>query len=308
MKKVILLLLLIPKLIFTQDFSNLNLSIVNQEEIKGETVVTLQDDVERKIVVTFKGELDNKQIDLIDTVYETLLTWEEVVLKESRIIFEKDKMNIIILPESITFKEMEISQYMPSGMQFYFKKFFEYDFRMFKDNLFMRMKGQYFSKDEFLEEIYNAANDPILYIQIHDPSYLIRQIDLLRDVNNEQSKNIFELQEMLAELAGKHDNLVSRHDELLEKHENLQGEKDVLAKDTQELSYATIAINNKGFFGGLSQYDQKLVDRAIEVKTANSSIDIKTLATQLKGEGFKVSNKVLEAVFMIYFNEFPQNK
>lgn len=292
--RFIFLLLAISTLAHSQDFSDIGLKEVGESEAGRNRVLSLEDANNKTIEIVYSNELTPKDVNLIKRIYTTLISWEELTLKKAEIIFDSDSVDIIILPESLIYNEVEISQYMPSGMQFYYTKFFEYDFRMFKDTLFMRLKGQYYSKDEFFQEVYNAVEDPILYIQIHDPSYLIRQIDALRSVNNDQSKEIFELKEELSSLLAKHESLYSANEMLLDEFKRLRS--------------GTIAINNKNFFGSLGAYNQADVEKVIEIKEGNLKLTVKEVSTKLKDKGLKVSNKTIEAVFMIYFGEFPQNK
>ncbi|MGL1893984.1 MAG: hypothetical protein OCD02_20260 [Spirochaetaceae bacterium] len=243
------------------------------------------------IDVTSKEVLSSQQEELVTRTYETFHNWPEMLVKKSNLIFEDDKLSIIIELDELNYKNIEISQYMPSGIQLYYNTFYEYDFRMFKDGLFMRLRGQYFSKEEFLEELYKAVQDPILYIKVHDPSYFIKQIDLIREENKDRNKELLELIENLTE---QHNKLQVDYTELLDKH--------------QKLTTGVISLNNTGFLGSLAEYDTTYVELVITHKTENSNLTVKELAKLLKDSGTPVPEKVIESIFIIYFEEFSQNK
>ncbi len=225
-----------------------------------------------------------------------------------QLIFEDKKLSIILKLNSLIYKDVDLAPYMPSGIQLYFETFYEYDFRMFKDSLFMRLKGQYYSKEEFLDEIFNAVKDPILYIQIHDPSYLIRQIDQLRDDNNVQNKKFFELSESHIELQENFEILLERHNSLLTDYTSLYGNHELTKDELKKLTNGVISLNNTGFFGGLNQFNEADIEEIIKIKTNNPQFTVKETALSLKTLELKVPTRVIEAVFMIYFKEFPQNK
>lgn len=285
--RLFFLLLAISTLAYSQDFTTTGLKELDRKVIGNSVNIVLEDGNKRVIEVVYKDELSKKELSLVKNIYKTLITWEELELKKAEIIFTDESTDIIILPESLIYNGVDLSKYMPSGMQFYYTNFFEYDFRMFKDTLFMRLKGHYYSKEEFFNEIYSAYLDPILYIQIHDPSYLIRQIDKLREVNSNQNAQISELITSL-------NNLSQKHEELLEEHRKLRD--------------GTVAINNKSFFGSLGPFSHSDIEEAIIIKKENPKYSTKEVASKLKDKGLKVSIKTIDAVFMIYFGEFPQNK
>lgn len=262
----------------------------------GITLYSLETDITNKsgniITVTSTTELTDQQQNLVLRTYEMLTSWEELVIEEIKFIYEEDKLSVLLSISSLIYQSTELSKYMPSGIQFYYETFYEYDFRMFKDSLFMRLKGQYFSKENLFEEIYKAAEDPILYVQVHDPSYLIRQIDGLREVNNQQNKAI--------------DDLINMNNELKENLTKSTAESiKTLTQNTTDsinnITAAIIALDNRNFWGKLADFNKDVVPLIIEIKTDNPQITVKEVVKQLKNNGVTTTSKTVEAVFILYF-------
>lgn len=287
MKKICLLMTLLGSFIYAGDLENNNLLIKSSQEINSryETVITTPESGD--IIVLSDTDLTTYQKDLISKTYETFYRWDELKIKESQMIFEDRKLSIIIKPKMLFYQDIEITPFLPSGIQLYYETFYEYDFRMFKDLFFMRLKGQFYLKEDFLNEIFNAVSDPILYVQIHDPSYLIRQIEELKNINTEQDKTTSTLQEYI-------NNLEMKHLELLEMY--------------QKLSNSLISLNNRSFLGSLIEFNQDHIKDVVKLKTETPTVTVKEVISILKTSDIKVSSKLVESVFMVYFGEFPQNK
>lgn len=305
--KRIVILLFISFSIYAGDLESYNLQITMEGEHLGkfETVIITPEEMELSILSDRK--LTIKQQDLIGRTYLNFFNWIELNIKSAQLVFEGRRLSIILKINELVYKDVEISQYLPSGIQLYYDKFYEYDFRMFKDGLFMRLKGQYYSKEEFLEELYNAVADPILYIQIHDPSYIIRQIDELRTQNQNQDKELYEQLNNHSELLNRHNDLLNMHMKLQENYiELLKSHNN--QKDIQErLKDGIISLNNKSFFGSLNIFEKSHIEKIVELKIKKPNITVKESVQQLKVKGIKVSTRVVESVFIIYFSEYPQN-
>lgn len=305
--KRLLLLSLISFYMYAGDLESYNLKVKSESNVAGNIETEIESTGGMSLSIRSKKKLTEEQEDLVGRTYITFFNWKELNIESAKLVFEGRKLSIIFQIKDLTYNDVEISRFMPSGIQLYYDTFYEYDFRMFKDGLFMRLKGQYYSKAEFLEELYNAVVDPILYVQIHDPSYIIRQIDQLRTQNQEQDKGLFELLEKNNELLEKHSILQQNHNELQEKHNQLQADHLKQTDIQDRLKDGIISLSNKSFFGSLNAFDKTNVEQIIEIKESTPAYTVKEVVAALKLKEIKVSSKVVEGVFIIYFDEFPQN-
>ncbi|QEN05215.1 hypothetical protein EW093_11000 [Thiospirochaeta perfilievii] len=299
--KRILLLSLISFYLYSGDLSTYNLKIVSSIKKNNQNITTINTINNKQILVKSDKTLTLEQEEIIGRTYNTFYNWPEMDISTSNMEFEDNILSTVINVSNLNYNGVEISQYMPSGIQIYYDTFYEYDFRMFKDTLFMRLKGQYFSKKEFLDELLKAVNDPILYVQIHDPAYLIKQIASLRDENLEQTDKI-------STLIDNYTNLLKMHNELLNKHSLLKEEVELDKIAQTKLKNGVISLNNKSLFGSLNEFDSTLVDEVISLKEGNPGIKVEDIELTLKEKDIKYSTKVIESIFIIYFNEFPQNE
>ncbi|MBN2617219.1 MAG: hypothetical protein JXR64_02775 [Spirochaetales bacterium] len=281
MKKIYLIVLTLSIFYINgQSLSDYNLLIKNQEQ-KGlnlETIISTP--LNQDITIISNDKLNAENIELIGKTYTTFFTWDELNIKESKLIFNNNKLSVIIIPNSFNYNGVDFSDFLPSGFQIYYDTFYEYDFRMFKDSLFLRLKGQFYSKEEFLDELIKAVDDPLLYVQIHDPSYLVRQIDELKAINSQQNNELKETKELLQ-------NLIEEHNKLLN---------------------AVVTLDNRSIFGALEPYSKESIEKIIDIKIKKPTATVKDVITELKNSGIKASNKLVESIFIVYFTEFPQNE
>ena len=290
MKKLLLFLFSCTYL-FSQEFITNELKLTESKKIinKTETIIVTSENLEIKTVST--KDLTTEQLTLVERTYNTFFKWNELKIASALITFDNLKLSIILNIDTLIINGEDVSPFMPSGIQVYYDKFFEYDFRMFKDYFFMRLKGQFYNKSDLLDEIYNAYKDPVLYVQIHDPSYLIRQIDQLRSENLKQDDEMH--------------TMVQKFEDLLDKYNNLEERYLDTVKDTINIKNGILSLNNKSFFGALNSFDLISINKVIEFKKENIDLSVKELELLLKSSGLKVSSKLIESVFVIYFNEYP---
>lgn len=211
--------------------------------------------------------------DVVDKIYAI----PNLTIDTLKILFKDDKASIHILPSSYVLRdldekggeEIEVSQYMTSGMQFYYTTYLEYNFRMFIENLFVRIQGQFFSTELFEEKLIEAVDNPAAYIQAHDPEFIIRKLTAI--------------------------------DMALDKQ---RAEYSELSENFDKVRFGLMMLHNRGWFGKINDIDQNMIAKLIELKTADSSLTMKDAAEKMKEAGMAMRKNEIFLVFAIYFNEF----
>ncbi len=207
----------------------------------------------------------------------TLEGWKYLKIDHVRAVFNSDgSSDVVVIPSSFVYKNVNLASYMPSGIELYYNGYIDYDFRMLKDSLFLRLKGQIFDETQFADRLLSAVNDPVLYLQTNDPEYLLQRI-------NDLVGKVAALSEQVTQLT----QLTKLTDQDL---------------DAQKL--ALVTIGNRGLFGGITPVSKDGVAAIVKMKKADPSLTKDQVAAKLDQQGIKMSDKEITLVFGVYFNEF----
>ena len=208
---------------------------------------------DKKFQIVYSGTLSSMTINQIISSKNTFYSWSELKIDSLKYIVSKDSVEILITPSSVMSKNENITGNIPAGMLFVLSdNILQYDFRIMKDNVFVRIKGIFVDKSELFDKIALALEDPILYVRRNEPDYMLEQIDkheeeiaLLRQ-QLEFTRNTF----IMSENSGKliEQDVINAVLEYKKAHTELTTAKDVyneMKKD--EAAYAVIKDNKYKF-------------------------------------------------------------
>lgn len=165
----------------TRSFETAGYRVMGQRTESGLPTWDLQDNAGNRFSVSMEGTLNARRADAIQAIRNTFFSIPGLQVQRLRIVFEGNRADLVVVPQRFLIQDADVVAYMPSGMQFTYTDFLEYDFRMRVNNLFLRMNGQYFSAEQFIERIAVAIENPALYVQSQDPQFLFGRLDSLND-------------------------------------------------------------------------------------------------------------------------------
>lgn len=251
------------------DFAKAGIREISSAPYNGKMRKDFQDSQGRIFSVIYAGELDSKKIGQILEGREIFIRWPGLEIRQMVFSFQPDALEIWILPASLQTSMGNLASYMPSGMVFYLTDSLYYDFRMTKDNIFFKMRGNYLSFESFTAQIHKALENPLAYIRLYDPDYYLTKMD-------EYARDI----------------------------EKLKAQAEEQQKALDFLRSAVIYFQNSGFLSGSSQVSKAALDRAVLLKKSNLKMSKKELISLLEKEGIKLSDREAELIFAVYFNQF----
>lgn len=299
------------------DYGTLGLELKSQSKEGPYTVYQFSAPGNVDLSVSFKGadlrEDDQERLQGILSIYRGF----RMLLPSSvRVIFTDERAEIIVIPRSFRYKDRDLSAYMPSGIQFFYTDFLEFDFRIVVENLFLRIRGQFFNEAEFAEKILSAVLNPYAYIQSQNPEYILKRF---QDVEGRLDKLLMEgekISTMLGqEIREARDSLGALRQEVeasFQKslqsqqslQESLQKQISDLSAEFQLLRYALLVLNNRGFFGTIRLPSEAGINRLVELKKQQPKLTMDEAREKLKAEGIEMTSKEVFLVFSVYFNEF----
>lgn len=190
-----LLIIIVP--VFSQEFVGLGLELRDMEQTDTHDVYRYRVKSGGEFVFYYTPGNKEFQNQKTEAILNTFLPWKQMKIKTLTIRYSGQIAEIVIIPNSLVYNKMDIVKYIPSGLQFYYDANMEYDFRIFVNQWFLKIAGQYYSADKFLERLHSAVVDPAQFIQKNDPDYFLRALGEIDDQVDINTANIFRNEESL---------------------------------------------------------------------------------------------------------------
>ena len=321
-----------PQLALSQKLES-GYSLLSRTPLEDAVQYEVEDADGHRFTVITPSRVTDYHIQIIQTIAEKLYALVNLDIESLRIVFEDSQIFVQVNPASYVLRDdnvkngeaVDVARYMVSGMQFYYSKQLEYNFRMFIDNLFVRINGFLFSAEEFESKLLQAVDNPANYIQTHDPEYIIHKMTAIDSVLEELKQSDFHASK--ADEALKSDIAVLREEiavlreeitvlreeiavlrkgiaELSEKHETLVDEFDIQTLNFNTVRYGLIMLHNRGLFGRFDDIDENAIEKLTALKKENPSLTVDEAREILQKTNMEMTKKEIRLVFAIYFNDF----
>ncbi len=243
--------------LFAYDWSGTGLNIAEEKEIDGENRIILKDGKGVQVTVDFMGELSDGDAASVVEAYRFFQEWQTMKPERISITIRGEDLTAVVIPSGYSYRNTDFIPHIPSGMIFNLGDVKKYNFRIVKDDFFIRIKGDFISENMLNQKIFSALDDPMKYLEANNPKYIV--------------------------------NKLKRQEEEIE-----------------NLKYNMVVLANRGCFGKIKPVSRKDIERIISVKRDHSDFSPKQVEAFLKEKDIKISKKLIELVFVIYFNEVPE--
>ena len=157
--------------------------VVRITNIADGTNIVLKDSKNNLLEIVYKKGLKKTDALNILNLKNKFFDWDYIKIRNIRFVADNNKLDIFISPEKVMVNKTNIVQYLPSGLFFTYgaAKELQYNFRMNKENFFMRIKGHYISEQELVNKVNDAVKNPAAYIKKRDPEYFLSKLEQLQD-------------------------------------------------------------------------------------------------------------------------------
>ncbi|MFW6250607.1 MAG: hypothetical protein ACOC47_05820 [Alkalispirochaetaceae bacterium] len=295
--------------------------VSNERVEDGITLYDVRDEAGNDLTVgTATGSFSNENMNVLEIVRETFFNMEYLDVSQMKVVFSRNRADIVVIPRRYSFDGINLGALMPSGMRFIYTDFLEFDFRMLVEGLFVRMQGQYFTEEQFVERLARAARNPAAYIQSTDPRFVFSRLDDIStqigeieasgvQMSTEMENLIDSFREFRTDanqgLRRLQDEFEREMEEMRTAYEGLLTDYGELTREVANLRRAVLVFENRGWFGTLRIPEESVVEEIVALKRANPSMGIDEAEAAInEGREEPVSNKVVTLVFSLYFNEF----
>ncbi|MCX7679835.1 MAG: helix-turn-helix domain-containing protein [Spirochaetes bacterium] len=180
MKKIILLfVILCSSHIEAIDWNSKGLTVVDKQEKEGITEILLKNEKNTQFLFSYTTEPDDAKIQDAIRLHNNFREWKNLQIDAIKFFYEQGGFEISIIPKSFTYEGIDLTKYMPSGMQFTFSYILQYNFRLNIDRLFIRIMGDFESEDALCKKILSALQNPKEFIKKREAEYLLLKIESL---------------------------------------------------------------------------------------------------------------------------------
>lgn len=288
-----------------QDFAGGGYNVISRGSEGGNIAYRLTDRSGLPFTLVVRNEPTARQLQTLDSILDVFRSMRNVNIASLRVVYANDRAEIILVPRSFVYRERDLAPYMPSGMQFYYSDYMEYDFRMTSRNLFFRIRGQYFAEDLFADRLAAAVDDPFSYIQSNDPDFVFRKfLSLEERVDKYAALGNQARDDLAAEIADLRTDLKSDIQGLRAYVEALGEKTALLESEFILLRQAVLVLHNRGFFGSINLPSEEGIDKLVAMKQREPELTMMEAQDRLEAEGIKMTRREVFLVFSVYFNEF----
>ncbi|HET6484909.1 MAG TPA: hypothetical protein VFH83_00725 [Spirochaetia bacterium] len=333
---VLPILLLLAGAAWSLDLTSYGLRTVSTATEGSRTVTTFQDSQGRSLVVSTLVDPPKEVTDRIFQLDRIVYGWRNIATSSIRMTVTDALIEATVTPSKVVVKGGDLLPYIPAGLFLTSTDTVAYDFRVTKDNLFLKIRGPYTNEDEMEAKMASAIADPNGFLLQSDPSYLIGRLeqaegriavlehavqmltqtldDRMTSVNQAIDQANQASQAMADKQSALESAFASKSAEVDQKDADLsaaidQANKDLAAQD-QAISAAldivrsaTMTNQNVSWFVK-HRLPQDGVAKVVELKKATPGMTRADVAKELKAAGIKMSDQEIRLVLEYYFNEF----
>jgi hypothetical protein len=156
------------------DWKSLNVELISQTENDSQTILTLKDKQERTFKVIYQDEtmlakLSNPIIKYKDEFY----AWRNIRFKDISFMVFANFLDVVIIPQQFLHNNLNLAMAIPGGITMVYdpeKETIHYDFRIMKEDQFIRIDGDYSKESELITKIGAAYDNPSAYLQPTGPA------------------------------------------------------------------------------------------------------------------------------------------
>lgn len=142
--------------IYAINWPGLDATVTDKNEDGSRVILTLKDGQNHIFKVTYQDEaMAEKLADKIIQYKNEFYSWRQMRLKEVSFVVSANFLEAIIIPLELIHNKANLAGAIPAGITMTYypdKDILRYDFRIMKDNLLMRIPGNYHTEDEMISK------------------------------------------------------------------------------------------------------------------------------------------------------------
>jgi len=144
-----------------------------------ENYLVLKDANSTAITVRFQGELSDTWAEKIVELNKKFAEWKYMKPDNIDYFLTGDTLEILIIPSGFKYLENDFLPYIPGGMTFIYDYALRYNFRITKNDIFLRLNDKFMEEELLCKRMKEALDDPIAYLKKREPEYFLQKLNEL---------------------------------------------------------------------------------------------------------------------------------
>lgn len=178
MRKLVILTFIFSVSLSAADWESQGFTIVSSQKDENSTTLDIvKDKNNNELGVTYVNGLSEGHIRIIAKYNDEFRSWASMKVSSIKFSVIGEEIQIYVSPESYNYKEVNIMDYLSSGIMFTYKNNLMYNFRIMVDKLFVPIRGIFLDETSFNNKLVSAIKDPNTYINARDPEYILEKLE-----------------------------------------------------------------------------------------------------------------------------------
>ena len=157
-----------------------------------ENYLMFKDNNSTVIKVRYQGELTDAWAEKIVELNNRLDRSKYMKPGNIEFFIVSDTLEILIIPSSFKYFDTDFMPYIPAGITFIYDYDLRYNFRITKNDIFLRLNDKFVDEELLCKRMKEAVDDPISYLKKRDPEYFLQKLNELEEnmavLKNSQDK------------------------------------------------------------------------------------------------------------------------
>jgi len=249
------------------DWNSAGMTQKESGSTEDENFLILTDRSNNEIKVKFQGELSDTWAEAVVNLNKKFRTWTYMKVGKLEFYVNGNTLEVLIIPSSFNYQGMDFVPHIPAGMTFLYDYDLRYNFRVTKNDFFLRINDRFIDESYLCQRMKEAIDDPVGYMKKREPEYFLRKLNELEEAQIKTQK---------------------------ESSDNFN-----------KLVNALMYFQNSGFLGfGNTAVKPQVIKRVVELRTADPKITKDKIKAQLENEKLEVKDKEITLILNIFYNEF----
>lgn len=171
------------------DWTSAGMELKESGATEDENYLILKDKSANEIKVRFQGELSDTWADAVVKLNKKFREWTYMKVDKLEFYVNGNTLEILIIPSYFTYHGMDFLPNIPAGMTFLYDYELRYNFRVTKNDFFLRINDRFIDESFLCQRIKEAIDDPVAYMKKREPEYFLRKLNELEEAQGRANEN-----------------------------------------------------------------------------------------------------------------------
>mgnify|MGYP001768693297 CR=1 FL=1 len=178
---ILLCLFMLTGSAMAYDWNSGGYTLVNTGTEGEENFLNVKDDKGVPLKIRYHGELSDTWSEKIVELNKKFGEWKYMKPESIEYLFTGNSLEILILPASFNYSNTDYLPFIPGGMTFIYDYALRYNFRVTRNEIFLRLNDKFIDEESFCKRVKEAVDDPIAYLKKRDPEYFLQKLNELEE-------------------------------------------------------------------------------------------------------------------------------